>query len=78
MNLIRFEAHELADDGTGNLTDRRGRHVQEVLRSQPGDRLQVGLLNGPVGEAEVLQVEPQPVLRCAFAAESPRAVTHGK
>ncbi|HTP27125.1 MAG TPA: 16S rRNA (uracil(1498)-N(3))-methyltransferase [Anaeromyxobacteraceae bacterium] len=54
MNLILLEPGEVAGDTTARLTGRRAAHVLEVLRPDPGDRLQVGLLGGRLGTAEVL------------------------
>lgn len=54
MNLLLLEAAELAADGTARLADRRARHVLEVLRAAPGDRIQVGVLGGRMGEAQIL------------------------
>ncbi len=53
MNLLLVDPSELAPDGTARLTGRRARHVVEVLRAAPGDRIQVGVIGGRMGEAEV-------------------------
>jgi len=54
MNLLLFEEHEL----TGSLlrlpdSDRRTRHIREVLVLAPGDELRVGLLNGNMGTGRI-------------------------
>ncbi len=54
MNLLLLEPGELAPDGAARLTGRRARHVREVLRCEPGDRIAAGVVGGPVGEAEVV------------------------
>jgi 16S rRNA (uracil1498-N3)-methyltransferase len=54
VNLLLLEAAELAADGTARLADRRARHVLEVLRAAPGDRIQVGVVGGRMGEARIL------------------------
>ncbi|HTN52957.1 MAG TPA: 16S rRNA (uracil(1498)-N(3))-methyltransferase [Anaeromyxobacter sp.] len=54
MNLLLLEPDELAADGTARLAGRRALHVREVLRAGPGDRLQVGVVGGRMGEAEIL------------------------
>jgi len=41
---------------------RRARHVVEVLRAAPGDRIAVGLWRGLAGDAEVLAASPDEVL----------------
>ncbi|HET9596316.1 MAG TPA: 16S rRNA (uracil(1498)-N(3))-methyltransferase [Anaeromyxobacteraceae bacterium] len=72
MNLILLETPELREDGTARLTDRRARHAAEVLRAVPGDRLQVGLVGGRMGTAEVLAAsEREVVLRPALDRDPP-------
>ncbi len=64
MNLILLEPEELADDGTAVLSGPRARHVREVLRSEPGAILRVGLIDGPMGTATVLENAPRLKLNC--------------
>ena len=51
MNLILFETHELAHPLP--RTDRRAKHLVEVLKRHEGDVMDVGLVNGPRGRATV-------------------------
>ena len=44
------------------MRGRRARHVVEVLRAAPGDRIAVGLWRGLAGDAEVLAASPDEVL----------------
>lgn len=53
MNLLILEPEEVDPSGTATITGRRARHVRSVIRSVPGDRLRVGVLRGPSGEAVV-------------------------
>ncbi|WP_372799273.1 16S rRNA (uracil(1498)-N(3))-methyltransferase [Litorivivens sp.] len=53
MNLLLLEPGEVTPEGTAPLRDRRHRHLREVLASQPGDTLKVGLLGGRCGTAIV-------------------------
>lgn len=65
MNIILFEPAELAVDGEIQLADHRAMHLLKVLRVHVGDRVRVGLLDGPRGEAEVLAIDGRSVrLRC--------------
>ena len=59
MNILLFEAAELAADGRLELTGRRLRHLREVLGAKPGDRLRAGQINGRLGEARVLDIDNQ-------------------
>jgi 16S rRNA (uracil1498-N3)-methyltransferase len=56
MNLLLFEAGELEGDLLP-LSDARARHLVDVLRVRPGDRVRVGQIDGPRGRAEVLRAD---------------------
>lgn len=74
MNLILFEPHELNADKTVHLDDRRSRHIIDVLGSQPGDRLKAGIVNGPIGSAEILSLtkdKKTAAVILQFSAEGP-------
>ncbi len=72
MNLILLEPAEIDDAGGATLEGVRARHVAEVLRAGPGDRIRIGQLNGPLGQGEVLEVAGGRVtLRCAFDPAPP-------
>ena len=72
MNLLLLETHELAADGTVTLHGRRARHLHEVLRAAPGQHLRIGLLDGPLGDGEVLGCDAEAAtLRCTFASGLP-------
>lgn len=59
MNLVLFHASEcdqpLAHD------DPRALHIRDVLRRQPGDSFDCGLINGPRGRAQVVAFEANAV-----------------
>ena len=74
MNLILFEPNEIRADQTVHLDDRRSRHIINVLGSQPGESLKAGIVNGPLGTAEIISITKDKktaavVLR--FSAEGP-------
>ncbi|MFK7742605.1 MAG: 16S rRNA (uracil(1498)-N(3))-methyltransferase [Planctomycetota bacterium] len=54
MNFLLLAPEELSTDGTARLCDRRAEHLRTVLRAEPGQLLRCGILNGMLGEAEVL------------------------
>lgn len=72
MNLILFDPDELAH-GRLVLADRRGRHVRQVLRAAPGDRLRVGMVCGGIGVGEVLAIGGDQVELAVTLAEPPPA-----
>lgn len=78
MNLLLVERDELTCTETSPhgelvLSDDRARHLREVLRVSPGRRVRVGVIDGGVGEAEVLFVEGERVALRAlgFSAAPP-------
>jgi 16S rRNA (uracil1498-N3)-methyltransferase len=56
MNIILFEKDELKD-GSVVLADHRAKHIVKVLRSEPGDCIRVGEINGKIGTGEVLKTK---------------------
>jgi 16S rRNA (uracil1498-N3)-methyltransferase len=54
VNIILFEPEESAR--WLPRSDPRARHILEVLRRVPGDRFDVGLIDGPRGKATLLSV----------------------
>jgi 16S rRNA (uracil1498-N3)-methyltransferase len=72
MNILLLEPHELSPSGEVELTDRRALHLSKVLRVQVGDRVRVGLLDGPCGEGEVLALGARSVtLACVCDRPAP-------
>jgi 16S rRNA (uracil1498-N3)-methyltransferase len=76
VNLILIEADEVNEDGVATLTDVRADHARSVLRVTPGAVIRVGIVNGPMGTAEVLSVGPFRIstksFRAAATPERPR------
>ncbi|HBG18103.1 MAG TPA: 16S rRNA (uracil(1498)-N(3))-methyltransferase [Desulfobulbaceae bacterium] len=48
MNIILVEEAEIAG-GRLTLTDRRAEHIVKILRSEPGDRVRIGVIGGRRG-----------------------------
>ncbi len=73
MNRILFEKDECGPDG-GRVflpdADRRAVHVRKVLHAHAGDRLRVGLLDGPAGAAEIVSDAPDGLLLDVVLDES--------
>jgi RsmE family RNA methyltransferase len=62
LNLLLLDEGDLDGSGFARVRGRRARHVVEVLRAAPGDRIAVGLWRGPTGEAVVREASPDLVL----------------
>ena len=68
MNIILFEKSEL--DAPFPISDPRIVHLLDVLRRQPGDETDVGLINGPRGKAVLRSAsEDQVVLEFSWKEE---------
>jgi RsmE family RNA methyltransferase len=54
VNLILLQPADFTGTDTVRLRDRRAAHIRDVLKAEPGTRLRAGLLDGPMGSAELL------------------------
>ena len=69
MNLILLEPGEVSPDGRARLADRRAAHIVTVLRGTAGREIRVGVVDGPMGTATVLETDasaPGVELQCVF------------
>lgn len=57
MNLILLTPEDFLDKETVRLEGRRLEHVRSVHRAAVGDRLTVGVVDGMIGEGEVLALD---------------------
>lgn len=72
MNLILLEPDDFINPHLARLSDRRALHIAQILRSQPGDTVKVGLLNGNLGRATIVKLEGNDVhLDVPDLSESP-------
>ena len=71
MNLILLEPDEIQADGTAVLAGKRARHVREVLQAGEGEEIRVGVADGALGTATILEDAKQLRLQCALAGGIP-------
>ncbi|MGE6384408.1 16S rRNA (uracil(1498)-N(3))-methyltransferase [Pseudomonas sp. NPDC078416] len=72
MNLLLLEDADFIAADRVVLRDRRLKHMQEVHRSEVGDSLRVGRVNGLLGSAQLLRLEPREAeLSVSFAHTPP-------
>ena len=57
MNLLLFEPEDFRPDGTASISGRRLRQLREVIKAAPGKLCKAGILNGGVGNAELLGID---------------------
>jgi RsmE family RNA methyltransferase len=73
MNVVLLEAHELVD-GVATIDGPRARHVLDVLATPVGGTLRIGVIDGPLGTAEVREASAERVtLACMLESTSPPA-----
>ena len=74
MNLILLEPNEIQAAGMAVLSGKRARHVREVLQAAPGEEIHVGIVDGSMGIAKILEDEPKQLrLRCTLSDKVPPA-----
>lgn len=61
MNIIILTTEDQIKDNTFKINDERAIHIQNVLKSDIGDILEIGLLNGPKGKAKVVELQDSEV-----------------
>jgi 16S rRNA (uracil1498-N3)-methyltransferase len=72
VNLIILEPNELHDDGGVTLSGARAAHLINVLKVTTGQRVRVGVVDGPRGTGDVRSVGDDVVaLRCEVEASIP-------
>lgn len=59
MNLLLLEPSDFISGSVARISGRRLRQLSDVIRAEPGKRCKAGLLNGPVGTAELLFLTPE-------------------
>ena len=71
MNLILLESDEIDADGAAVLSGNRARHVRETLKTVPGDEIRIGVVDGPLGTATIVEDGPTIRLQCRFNPDTP-------
>ena len=73
VNLLLFEPGEIDDAGIVSLSDRRARHVQDVLRATTTQQLRIGTIDGPLGTARIQAIDGCSVtLQCTLDRDIPQ------
>jgi RsmE family RNA methyltransferase len=57
MNRILFTESEINDGGIIKFTDYRATHILNVLHAKIGQVIRIGILNGPIGDAEITNID---------------------
>jgi RsmE family RNA methyltransferase len=71
VNIVLLDPAEL-HEGRASLDGDRSRHVREVLGASVGTKLRIGIVDGPLGHAEVVSIDGERVtISCTLDAEPP-------
>ena len=62
MNMIILTENDHTENNIYSISDDRFSHVKNILKSETGDILEVGLLNGPTGTAKIFKINDTEVL----------------
>lgn len=62
MNLLLVLEEDRLDASRFRVTGERHRHVREILKTGVGDRLSIGVLNGPKGYGRVTAIDEEELL----------------
>jgi len=62
MNLIILTENDRVGPDIFRLSDYRSEHIRAVLKAEPGDSVEIGLLNGPRGEGVVREITDKEVV----------------
>jgi len=72
MNIILLTEDDFVTPGRVILSDRRLHHIRTVLKPDPGQLLNVGIVNGKLGRGRLLQIDPNAVeLEVRFEQDPP-------
>jgi RsmE family RNA methyltransferase len=58
MNVILIDAGEIGENDQVVLHDRRSEHIIKVLHGTCGDRVRIGIINGPLGSGRIVEITP--------------------
>lgn len=72
MNLLLLEPAEVGADGIAVLSGARATHVRQVLRTQPGQDIRVGVIDGGRGTGTIRSLDERTVtLQCELDGVAP-------
>ncbi len=74
MNLVILLEGDAAGGGCYRLTDYRAEHIRTILRAREGDRVEVGLLNGSLGTAQISSLSDDEVELTCEVLHSPQGL----
>ncbi|MFO0685712.1 MAG: RsmE family RNA methyltransferase [Sandaracinus sp.] len=72
MNVVLLQASEVAPDGRARLTGPRAAHVTKVLALGVGQSFRIGVVDGPLGTAQLLAAEGDALeIACTLEPSAP-------
>ena len=62
MNIILLTEKDKIEEHKYCLNDKRSEHIKDVLKLDEFDKLEIGLLNGPKGNAVIEKIDQNKIL----------------
>ena len=62
MNIILLFDKDSHGDGSYRLSNHRAVHIRTILKANPGDTIEIGMLNGSLGNAEIQSIDDNEII----------------
>lgn len=71
MNLIVLHKNDSLSKNRFRIADKRAEHIRKILKASIGTRLNVGMVNGPLGHGHIESISTREViLNCRFKTQN--------
>lgn len=57
MNIVLIEKNELTENNIVQISDRRFEHITSIHRTNEGENVKVGIINGKIGTGTIIKIE---------------------
>lgn len=62
MNIIILNQEDFLNKNYYKISDERFTHIKKILKSQIGDILEIGILNGKIGKAKIIEMSNSEII----------------
>ena len=62
MNIIILTQEDFLNKNNYKISDERFTHIKNVLKSEIGDILEIGILNGQIGKAKIIEISNSEII----------------
>jgi len=71
MNIILLNKNDIIKPNIYKLTDKRANHIINILRANVDDFLEVGIVDGPIGKAQIISLKKEEVVLSLMGMHAP-------